>query len=503
MFLFLLFLFPTLVSIFIGWQDYFFLMEKNLAFFFIFRSCYSFIFLNTLPYFFLFTAIKNKKFLICVSFVRYFYVFIYLLSFTITGHIPNASVLLSCFDTNFKEAIEFFINIPFTFYFASLLYWSVFIILLRKVKPSPVTKKKTLFFSLCCFLLFAFLGIVTQSENNLIERMMNAYKNYRSIIKTVADINYSATETEISVTDKAPSLKRTVVIMIGESETAAVFNEHIPQFSNLLEKDGRNLILVPKAETNAPQTLAVLKDLFLHSVKGNPDNHFNLLNIYRQNGYKTFWLSNHHKQGKCDDFLYAMTRNVSYRKYYNFYDFGIHNVYGNDFHDEILVDGLKETLADPAEKKIVFLHLFGSHNAYQNRYPDDFHSPLVKSGKKKTYSDHEHYRNAAAYTNTVLAKIIHTLAGENGINAAVYFSDHGDDPANPTFREYEKVKDVPLFFWLSNEYQKQFPKQFKNLSCLQDVYFANLPYIFNQIIGVDINDISASPEIKACFEKEE
>ena len=502
MLLFLLFLFPTLVSAVIESQDIPFLADKGLDLFFLSRYYFSFVFLNTLPYFYLFRLIRNKKILTGVSCVRYFYVFLIVFSFTLTGHLPNKSVLLSCFDTNFKETKEFFISLPLRFYVVSFLYWGVFFILLHKAKQNLIKERKDIFLPAVCVLFFTVFSIATQFENNLFRQTADAYETYQHIKKFTVDLNHSSADEKIVVTDKAPSLKRTIVIMIGESESASVFNEHLPQFFDLLGENKRDLILIPKAETTATQTLVVLKHLFLHPAKNDPNKKFNLLNLYRQNGFKTFWLSNHFKQGKrCDDFLYAMTGNVSYRKYYNLYDFNTIFDYGNDFYDEILVEGLKEALADPAEKKIIFLHLYGSHNYFKNRYPDDFRSPLVEQKEKEKYTIAEHYKNAAAYTNTVLVKVLSTLQNQKEPTAAAYFSDHGDDPVNPYARNYNIIKNVPLFFWLSKEYQKQFPTRFKNLSCLQYVYFLNLPYILNKIIGVDITDISAAPEITSCFTK--
>ena len=265
------------------------------------------------------------------------------------------------------------------------------------------------------------------------------------------------------------------------------------------------MISVPKAETTAAYTLDVLKKIFLHSPAETSNKKFNLLSLYNHAGFKTFWLSNQFKRGEMDDFLYVMSSKASYQKFYNTFNLEkrIEDISMNSHYDDVLIDGLKNALNDPTEKKIVFLHLYGSHNYVKNRYPDDLHSPLVKPKEKKKYTKTEHYKNAAAYTNTVLAKWIQTIKEHRETAAIIYFSDHGSNPDSPFFRNYEEVKEVPLFFWLSKEYRKLFPKQFKNLSCLQYVYFANLPYIFNQIIGVDIKDISASPEVKTCFEKEE
>ena len=370
--------------------------------------------------------------------------------------------------------------------------------------PSPSKIKSDIIFYFSCFCIFTVLGIIYRSENNIIYWFQEAYKTYKDVKASATDEKLLDISKEIKLSDIDPLLKRTVVIIIGESETGDVFKEHKSQFLNLLDHERNNLIFVPKAETTAAYTMEVLKHLFLHHLSVNSEKKFNLLSLYKNAGFKSFWLSNQFKRGKVDDYLYIIAGFASYHKFYNIFNFEkkSDHISMNSHYDDILIDGLKNVLNDPAEKKVVFLHLYGSHTYVKNRYPDSFRSPLVKQKEKKKYTEVEHYQNAAAYTNTVLAKAILLLTKQPEATALVYFSDHGSNPVKPLFRVYNEVKDVPLFFWLSKEYQKQFPTQFKKLSCLQYVFFANLPYIFNQIIGVDIAEISASPEIKACFEKE-
>ncbi len=502
MFLFLLFLFPTLVSAFIELKTAPFLLERSISYFDYFKYFFSFFVTSLLPYWYFFKLTNRKSILISVSFVRYSVVFAVLFCFLLIGHLPKKEVLLSCFDTNAKEFLEFMQTIPANVVLISTGYWVIYILLVLKTKIQlPEKAKGDFIFSAVCFIFFSIFGITTQFENNIFYWTADAYKTYRRI-KSVADRVEKISAETINITDTAPSLKRTVVIIIGESETAAVFKEHSSQFSDLLECEKENVITVPKAETTSTQTLAVLENLFFHFAKAAPEKVFNLLTAYKTAGFKTFWLSNQYKSSGFDDFFNVMTRPVSVRKYYNYFEINSLFEYGTDRYDDVLLDGLKKALNDPAEKKLIFLHLFGSHNEAKNRYPDGFRSPLVEQKEKKNYSATEHYKNAAAYTNTVLAKALLMLSHQKEPTAAVYFSDHGDDPVIPFRRDYNRIKEVPLFFWLSKEYQKHFPESFKNLSCVKYVYFTNLPYLFNRVIGADIEDIPASPEIKACFEKE-
>lgn len=506
MFLFLLFLFPTLVSLYIETANISFLTEKQLSSIYIFKYCFSFFITGIFPYIYLFRLINKRYILLFVSFIRYLVVFIIVFSFTLTKHTPRDSILLIVFDTNLNEIFEFIATIRLGDYLIFVLYWVVYAAFLYKTKtPPPSGTKGDFVFNSVCFLVFTAFAIVSRSENNIIHWFQEACKTYQSVKSVANDERSLDISKNIKISDISPLLKRTVVIIIGESETGDVFKEHTFQFSKLLNHEWNNLILVPKSETTAAYTIDVLKQLFLHRLSLKSEKKFNLLNLYKNGGFKTFWLSNQFKRGKMDDFLYVMAGFASYQKFYNIFNFeDLHERNRKNSHyDDVLVDGVKNALEDPAGKKIIFLHLYGSHNYVKNRYPDKFHSPLVEPKEKKDYTEKEHYRNAAAYTNTVLAKVIQILAQQRSANAVIYFSDHGSNPEKPLFRNYNEVKDVPLFFWLSEEYQKHFPDLFKNLSCLQYVYFSNLPYIFNKIIGAEIEDISASPQIKACFAKEE
>jgi len=503
MFLFLLFLFPTLVSAFIESQTAPFLSENDIFSFDYFRYFFSFFIVGIFPYWYFFKLTNKKTIVITVSFIRYFVVFSVFFCFILTGHMPKNDLLLSCFDTNVKEIFEFISTLPLKIVLFSAGYWLIYVFLILKTRiRSPEEKKSDFIFYLLCFTVFSAFGIVTQFDNNIFYWSVKAYDNYRKITVKTSKIERHYTNKAVTVKNTAPSLKRTIVIIIGESETADVFKEHLPQFYDLLGKEKNNLIIIPEAETTSTQTIAVLEKLFFIR-KSETKKIFNLLNVYKTAGFKTFWLSNQYKSGQFDDFIYVMTKPISFRKYYNYFDFNNLFIYGSDQYDEVLLEGLENALKDPAEKKIIFMHLLCSHNDAKNRYPDTFHSPLVDKKEKKSYSATEHYKNAAAYTNTFLAKALLTLKDQKEPTAAIYFSDHGDDPVVPFARNYNKIKGVPLFFWLSKKYQKQFPNQFKNLNCLQYVYFSNLPYLFNQVIGVDIIDISASSEIKACFAKEE
>ena len=40
--------------------------------------------------------------------------------------------------------------------------------------------------------------------------------------------------------------------------------------------------------------------------------------------------------------------------------------------DEYMLDSIRQAITDPASQKTIFIHMMGSHAAYENRYPDNF-----------------------------------------------------------------------------------------------------------------------------------
>lgn len=148
----------------------------------------------------------------------------------------------------------------------------------------------------------------------------------------------------------------------------------------------------------------------------------------------------------------------------------------------LIVAGLKmktDALNDPAEKKLIFVHLFGSHFPYTCRYPDATETFIL-----------DQYAASVRYTNTVLAEILKLAESSNQNAALLYFSDHGTIPENP-FERFSTVPDmieVPMFYWLSEPYLKTpLAKSAKTLAAVKKTTTSETSFIINALSGITVD----------------
>lgn len=121
--------------------------------------------------------------------------------------------------------------------------------------------------------------------------------------------------------------------------------------------------------------------------------------------YKTIVLNNSRYLRTGEDFLTQALRRSA-------------NVYlkvGDGDYDEVLTPALQTALHDPAPRKLIVLHTYGSHVTAASRYPKTAHQ-LADS-----------YDTSIRYTSDLLAQWIRMLDASSPQQSAllVYASDHG------------------------------------------------------------------------------
>jgi heptose-I-phosphate ethanolaminephosphotransferase len=138
--------------------------------------------------------------------------------------------------------------------------------------------------------------------------------------------------------------------------------------------------------------------------------------------------------------------------------------------DEQVLPYIEQALSRRDSKKLIIVHLMGSHIKYQLRYPKSFSyfdsDVGIKAWKSDLSDRHKQlineYDNSIRYTDFVLARMIELLKSlSNQSNSAfIYVSDHGEEvfdtkdfmghePDNPT----DPMLSVPCLLWLSNKEQ--------------------------------------------------
>jgi heptose-I-phosphate ethanolaminephosphotransferase len=114
------------------------------------------------------------------------------------------------------------------------------------------------------------------------------------------------------------------------------------------------------------------------------------------------------------------------------------NVIGSEVNsislDKLVLPVLKNVLKEEVPKKVIFIHLMGTHTRYSNRYPKEFEifkdKPQTKFPSETSYRVINEYDNAVLYNDYIINNIISNLKKshkENEIQQLLYFSDHGEE----------------------------------------------------------------------------
>ncbi|HGC0697920.1 TPA: sulfatase-like hydrolase/transferase [Escherichia coli] len=234
----------------------------------------------------------------------------------------------------------------------------------------------------------------------------------------------------------------TYVLIVGES--VRVDNMSLYGYTRSttpqVEAQRKQIKLFNQAISGAPYTalsvpLSLTADSVLsHDIHNYPDN---MINMANQAGFQTFWLSS---QSAFRQNGTAVT-SIAMR--------AMETVYVRGF-DELLLPHLSQALQqNTQQKKLIVLHLNGSHEAACSAYPQS-------SAVFQPQDDQDAcYDNSIHYTDSLLGQVFELLKDRRA--SVMYFADHGleRDPTKKNVyfhggREAsQQAYHVPMFIWYS------------------------------------------------------
>ena len=111
--------------------------------------------------------------------------------------------------------------------------------------------------------------------------------------------------------------------------------------------------------------------------------------------------------------------------------------------DNILIPELKMVLSKSDKKKLIILHINGSHPYACDRYPQN--EVFWNGGLDECYD------NSIRYTDKVMGQIFQELRNRSSV--LVYFSDHGQAKIDGKYihGDYKEASEVPYFIWFSDK----------------------------------------------------
>ena len=274
----------------------------------------------------------------------------------------------------------------------------------------------------------------------------------------------------------------TVIVVIGESASRDYMHAFTPDFpyedtpwldSQLGNPDFN---VFTNAYSSWSQTVPVLQRALTEQSQYNDKEFFestSIIDVAKKSGYTTYWCSNQGRYGQYDSAITLVAKTADRAEWtddsYNF----------SDKYDDTLLWYL--TQVDPNTNNFIVLHIMGSHIYYNNRYPTEFNQWHGDS----EVSSPESYANSIHYTDYILSQVFDYAQKNLNLRAMVYFSDHGENleiSHNPDVFSYDMVR-IPMFIYLSPEYQQVLPGRTRAIRYHRSRYFTN-DMLYDTISGL-------------------
>ncbi|MGA1702364.1 MAG: phosphoethanolamine transferase CptA [Methylophilaceae bacterium] len=296
-------------------------------------------------------------------------------------------------------------------------------------------------------------------------QLVGAYIDYLDEMKQV-DANLSLFDDIQLLADlkqEQADLPSTHIVVIGESTSRLHMSlyGYERQTNPKLESIKKELKIFNNVFASRPNTIESLEQVLTFANQEHPDLYKtkpSLMAILKQAGYKLYWISNQQTLTTRNTMLTSFAKQTDEQYFLN--NARSQNSYS---FDEKVFDPLERVLNNNDEKKIIFVHLIGTHMSYQYRYPKNFSqfttAEFLNPEIPKNHIERiNHYDNAILYNDSIVYHLIQSLKAKQIKNSSlVYFSDHGEEVYDVGSHEFQGRNEaaptlgmyaIPFFFWV-------------------------------------------------------
>ena len=395
------------------------------------------------------------------------------------------SLMFIIFESNQSESVEYLQNyFSLKMGLAYIVFSLVPIYLWSKIKPIKITNKSAFVSVLIILTLISFSPLKRAIHRNDIGyaykninyhlgvsppwQLFFGYANYQKELNEVEKnlLNFNQIPPLADLQEEVKPSPTTVVLVIGESTTRLHMSLYgYPRDTNpKLNAIKNELHVFNHVYASRPNTIESLEQVLTPADQENPDlykSRPSLIAMMKQAGYKTYWITNQQTLTTRNTMLTTFAKQADEQVFLN--TARRQNSYS---FDEKVLPPYAEKLMRKDEKKLIVVHLLGTHMKYEYRYPNsadffkDNHQLLTTLSADKVQTINE-YDNAVRYNDAVVYQLIDQLKQKNQHSLLVYFSDHGEDvfdtkpndfkgrnEGSPTLPMYA----VPFFIWHSADW---------------------------------------------------
>lgn len=406
-------------------------------------------------------VISFSFFTFCIYFETVYY---YLFNTTF-----SASSIFIVLDSNANEAMEFislYADVPIAI--VSLLFIYVIIrIFLKSNKDWSLELKRSRFNSVklidLLIVILLFLKVSKLIVFNIPYLVIKSNIEYYQEAKQLDIYKESATGDFQDVSRLIKSDDELYVIIIGESTSRShmgIYNYYRQTTPELHKIKDELLIYNDVISPHAYSIGALTKILTLANYE-NPDktDAGSIIQLINKAGFDTYWLSNQRPVGPYESLITKISLSSKHNKFITTTIAG-----NNKVLDGNLIDEFDNVINKEGKKKVIFLHLLGTHHHYKNRYPEVFNKfsdvPITNFNSEENHEIINHYDNAILYNDYLISKVIKKVDSAQSRSFVLYFSDHGEemfdhiDLSGHNEDVYSKnMFDIPFILWRSNGYK--------------------------------------------------
>ncbi len=441
----------------------------------------------------------------------------------------SESLLFILFESNQAESLEYLKNY-FSFYvFAQiLLFAAVTVWIWSKIPKYFQLNKKNKYLSLILIGLMLFTYPVKKgfAKNSFEVFKHDISKHISSAPPWQLLFGYSHYLREVSAVNhflgklnKIPPLEdlnelekplpTTAVIVIGESSSRLHFSLYGYQRNTnpMLATIKDQLFIFNNVYSSRPYTIESLEQVLSFADQLHPDLYKSkptLVSMMKQAGYKTFWISNQQSLTSRNTILTSFAKQADIQIWTN--SSRSQNYSYN--YDEKILQPFSDVLSDDSKKKLIIVHLLGTHMSYKYRYPSSYNFFTDNTKLSKELSDHQveiidEYDNAIRYNDMIIYQLIQRLNSKKQHSVLVYFSDHGEDVFDAGERNFQgrneasptlPIYAIPFIVWTSKNWFNQ--SLLRNPAILSR-QFDNSQFIYawSHLLGIDYKGFSEAQSI--------
>ena len=407
----------------------------------------------------------------------------------------SQSVIFIIFESNPAEASEFFDQyfvwwmIPAALVYTAGAWW-----LWRRLRPISIARNRAwLVVAVIVGALFVYpqykqlrnLQFSLKEASEVLQKrfepavpwqILFGYTQYRTQLANMQELleQNSQLSPLANLQDAHAGLPATLVLVIGESTNRGHMGLYgYPRSTTpRLEALRDELAVFSQVVAPRPYTIETLQQVLTFADQENPDLYLtqpSLMNLMKQAGYKTYWITNQQTMTKRNTMLTNFSQQADEQFYMN------HSRAQNSReYDDNVLDPFSRVLAEPAERKFIVVHLLGTHMKYEYRYPPEYdvfkdRQGLADWATPAQVSVINSYDNAVLYNDYVVSSLIQRFAGSKAPGFMVYFSDHGEDvydsPGHAVLGRNEgkptpPMYTVPFIVWASPSWQARGARDF-------------------------------------------